>query len=228
MRMLRAKSALFLVLLILSPEARSDAGDAVKSPAPKTGKRLSPEEARRFLVQVSEKLGTLKTLQAEFVQERHMSAFVDTLTAKGTCYFQAPDKIRWEMAEPYRSALVFSEGKVAKFMYERDRWRRLDLGSKEIMKEVLKLISLWMRGDFESSKELFELALRRDGAVVVNLIPRFEQMKEVLSLIELTVDAESKHIDKVTIQEPRGDEIVITFVDKKWNIELDEDLFKLD
>ena len=45
---------------------------------------------------------------------------------------------------PYHASLVFNAGKVAKFLREGDQTRKLDSASKEIMKEVLGMIALWI------------------------------------------------------------------------------------
>ncbi len=201
-------------------------GDRPSEPAP--GRELSQTETQLFLEQVSDNLGSLETLRVDFLQERRMSAFVDTLKAKGTCYFQAPDRIRWELKEPYHSALVFNQGKVAKFLFERDTVRKLNPGAKEIMREVLKLICQWMQGDFESSEELFDMRVERGDDFLVHLTPSRGKMRDIIQSIELSLDGKSKHISKVTIQESPSDRIVITFLKEQWNIELDKDLFSLD
>ena len=225
--MLRQAPLIILATLLCFISAPAQAETGEQPAAPETAERLSPEAQERFLGQVRQKLSNLKSLQADFVQERRMAAFMDTLTAKGTCYFRAPDRIRWELKEPYRSALVFNKGKVAKFLYDHDRLRKLNPGSKEIMKEILKFISRWMQGDFDSSKEHFYMQVEKNDVFLVRLTPRATQMKDMIHAIELTVDGDYAHIKSVTIREARGDRIVITFLHEKRNVDLAEDLFAL-
>lgn len=216
------------VTLLIVPPGQRPAEAANHPPAPIDLRELSPQETQRFLTQVRQKLSSMKTLRADFIQERRMAAFIDTLTAKGTCYFMAPGKIRWELREPYRSALVFSEGKVAKFLYEDDRLRKLNPVGKGVMKQVLQMIALWLHGDFEGTKEFFDLQVLRGPVFILRLEPRHKQMAEMIREIELTMDADSKHIKKVTIRENRGDQIIITFVHEELNVDLDEALFAVD
>lgn len=227
-QMLRRTALVTVVIPFLVPPVPAGAnGDERSSPVPAT-KELSPEDTEHFLGRVRRKLGTLESLRADFIQERFMAAFVDTLTAKGICYFKAPDKIRWELRDPYRSALVFNKGHVAKFLYDDDRPRKLNPGSKEVMKEVLNFIAMWLRGDFEASREFFDLQVEQGEDFLVRLTPRAAGMQEMIERIELAVDGDDARIKRVTIRERRGDRIVITFVHEKRNIELEESLFALD
>ena len=224
---LQSALSIAVTLLIAGP-GQLPAKATNHPPAAINLRELSPQETQRFLTRVRHKLGSMKTLRADFIQERRMAAFIDTLTAKGTCYFMAPGRIRWELREPYRSALVFSEGKVAKFLYEDDRLRKLNPGGKGVMKEVLQMIALWLHGDFEGTKEFFDLQVLRGSVFILRLEPRHKQMQEMIRAIELTMDADSYHIKKVTIRESRGDQIVITFVHEELNVDLDEALFAVD
>ncbi|MFQ5591692.1 MAG: outer membrane lipoprotein carrier protein LolA [Phycisphaerae bacterium] len=202
---------------------------AAGAPAPSTAPHeLSDEQTQRFLSDISDKLGSVTTLRADFVQERRMAAFIDPLTAKGTCFFMAPQRIRWELKEPYRSALLFNDGKVAKVLYEDGRPRRLEHGSREVMRQVLRIIALWMRGDFDAAKEYFDTQVLRDSVYRLRLTPRGEEMAAIIRTIELAVDPESKRIRQITIREARDDQIVITFVREEVNIALDEALFAVD
>jgi len=171
---------------------------------PRTTKTLTSEETQHFLDDVRDKLGVLKTLQAHFLQQRHMAAFVEPLTAHGTCYYMSPDKIRWEMTAPYRSALVFSSGQAAKFVYDGDRTRKLNPGSKEVLQEVMKLMCLWMRGDFSSSQELFSMRVQRDSFCCTSLTPRSGDVKTPAERVELILGVSPRNVEYLTVVTQRG------------------------
>ncbi|UCE58693.1 MAG: outer membrane lipoprotein carrier protein LolA [Phycisphaerales bacterium] len=206
--------------------------------------RLNSQQTDDLLAQIGDTLSGLKSLKADFVQQRHMAAFEDALVAKGTMYFQTPGKIRWELREPYRSALIFDGDSVAKYLLDEPRPRRLKAGSSEVMKEVLRFIALWIQGDFERSRRVFDLHVEReclaprrgevDGQVeevcVFFLVftPRSSRMTERIRSIELALDEDSTHIDRVTIREKSGDHIVIRFANKQPNLKLADQLFALD
>ena len=172
-----------------------------------------------------------------------MAAFEDTLVAEGTMYFKSPGNIRWELSEPYRSALVFDGERIAKFVYDDGQRRKLKVGSAEIMQEVLKFIALWIQGEFESSRKVFDIAIERvctaatssrtdqpsetSWHFILMLTPRSKGMMDRIRSVELTMDKDSKHIDQVTIRERQGDHILIRFTNRICDLEFAEDLFSL-
>jgi hypothetical protein len=67
---------------------------------------LDEAETQAFLETMRQSLASVQTLQARFVQERRVSMFVDTLVTTGVCLFEPPQRLRWEMTEPYVSVLI--------------------------------------------------------------------------------------------------------------------------
>jgi outer membrane lipoprotein-sorting protein len=54
-------------------------------------------------------LNTADTLQADFVQRREIKTFKNPLESRGTLSYEAPDKFRWEVAQPPSTAILTPE-----------------------------------------------------------------------------------------------------------------------
>jgi outer membrane lipoprotein-sorting protein len=54
-------------------------------------------------------LNTAETLQADFVQRREIKTFKNPLESQGTLSYEAPDKFRWEIAQPPSTAILTPE-----------------------------------------------------------------------------------------------------------------------
>jgi len=235
---------LLIVLVCTCSSAMADDDRSAEPSKPVMREKLSPEQAGELLDRISDTMRGLTSLKADFTQERHMAAFEDTLVARGTMYFRSPDNIRWELSEPYRSALVFDGERIAKFVFDDGHRRKLKVGSPEIMQEVLKFIALWIQGEFESSRRFFDLAIERvctatsssrtdkpsetNCHLVLLFTPRSKGMMDRIRSIELTMDKDSRDIDRVTIRERQGDQILIRFTNRICDLEFAEDLFSLD
>ena len=59
---------------------------------------LLPAEAMADKLQ---KPGRLRSVQAEFVQEKHLKILTRPLVSRGTFAFQAPQSLRWEYRSPF-------------------------------------------------------------------------------------------------------------------------------
>ena len=189
---------------------------------------LSPEDTSRFLDDVATTLGGVRTLRTSFVQEREIPLFLDTLKAKGVCYFQAPDKIRWELTEPYVSLLIHNTNKAAKFDMVEGSLRKMRPGAEDALREILGQIMSWIRGDFKSAREAYNLSLLKGPDYRLVLKPRAKGLGEIIQSVELSIHPKTLHVTAVTIREPEGGRITIRFKEGTINAPLEQALFDLD
>jgi outer membrane lipoprotein carrier protein len=189
---------------------------------------LSETEEDRLLNEISETLNEMNTLKADFRQERTLWVFNDTLVTEGICYFEDPDKLRWEITSPFRTILIYNNEIIAKFDVSSDGIVKYNLGTEQIMKIVLNEIIYWMKGNFTEAKELYDLSIRRGSDYIIELIPRSEQMKDVILKIELEISRITLHMLSVSIYETQQDSIRIMFFNEVNNIVFEEDLFDTD
>jgi len=189
---------------------------------------LDEAETQAFLETMRQSLASVQTLQARFVQERRVSMFVDTLVTTGVCLFEPPQRLRWEMTEPYVSVLIHTPRGVSKFDKEEGQLRKMRLGGEEILTQVLEQIGDWMRGDFTRAREAYTLEVRRAPAKALLILrPRSEKMSQMLQAIELTINTADCHVTQVVIRETAEDSVQIRFVREKINAPVPDRAFDL-
>lgn len=190
-------------------------------------REVPASEQDAVLQKMSDNLQSIKTLRAGFVQERHLSMFLDVLSARGTLYFEIPDRLRWELTEPYTSVLLFNGGYVAKFNLENGRLQKMKLGMEDLLQEVLKQIISIMSGDFKKVRDVYTISLIHGKDYKVIMKPVSAGMAKVIKSLELSIDQASNHVTKITIREPQGDYIEIRFSGEEENVSFDKRLFDL-
>ena len=188
---------------------------------------LSSDEVDAFLEEMSQVLFSMKSMQVDFEQERHLAMFLKPLVSKGICFFEDPGRLRWEIFEPYKSLLIFNGNSVAKYDFSQGEPRRLNLGSEDVIREVLVQIMDWMKGDFRASAEIYDIRISRNEDYQLRLIPQSRELLENIKFIELYIDNRTKHITQVLIRETKTDFVRIEFTNERNNLELDEKLFDL-
>lgn len=190
-------------------------------------KELSADEAEAFILDMADVLKTNHSMQVDFKQERHLSMFLEPLVSKGICFFKDPGQLRWEIFEPYKSLLIFNDNSVAKYDFEQGDPRRLNLGSEDMIREVLAQIMDWMKGDFRDSAEIYNIRIFKNGKFLLRLIPRSAELLKNIQFIELQIDLLTKHVTQVIIQESEADFVRIGFFNEQNNLDLDGQLFDL-
>ncbi len=140
----------------------------------------------------------LHSIQADFVQEKHLKILIQPIISTGTFTFQRPQSLRWEYKRPIRSILLMHDGKVVKFV-ERDGRLVADQGMQfGSMQVVLSEISNWLDGRF-TENTMFTMV--RPAAKSIQLTPKSQELAGVISSIELTLADEQGNLDEITIYE---------------------------
>lgn len=196
------------------------AASAAAPPSP-----LSAPDAEALLARISERMGAVRSFEAPFVQEHHLSMYVDVLKARGVSYFQAPDRFRWELSEPYRSLLVYDRERVAKFEERDGRLRYVESGAYDAIRGLMGQMTGWMRGDFRETRDGFALRALEGRDYEIELTPRSRQMLQYIQRIEVYLRKDPIQIARIVIREPEKDYIEIRFGAVRENVALRRELF---
>jgi len=157
---------------------------------------------------------TLQSIQADFVQEKHLKILIRPLVSTGTFTFQTPQSLRWEYLAPVPSVLLMHGGKIKKFV-ERDGLLVEDKGLRlDSMQVVLSQISNWLDGRF-SDNDMFTVSFIDERIVL--LFPRDQGLAGLISKIELKLAAQKGVLDGVTIFEGPDSYTKMTFENRIMN-----------
>lgn len=164
----------------------------------------------------------IESIQADFVQEKHLSFLVRPLESTGRFYFHRPGSVRWEYASPFKSILVSHKGNTQRFVEENGEWIE-DVGVKMAgMQVVMTQISQWMSGQFTSSSD-FDARLVATNKVV--LIPKSDALARLIQRIELVLSDRPGVVESVTVIEGADAYTVWAFRNIRTNGSLSPTLF---
>lgn len=159
----------------------------------------------------------LRSVQAEFIQEKKMAILARPLISRGLFAFQAPQSLRWEYLQPLHSILLLHEGRMKKLI-ERDNGFAEDNGAGlDAMQVVLQDIGSWLDGRF-ADNPLFQVA--RTGERTVVLTPKEPGLQAVISRIELQLGTEAGVMERVTIFEGADNSTQLRFTHTVLNREI--------
>lgn len=165
----------------------------------------------------------LRSVQGDFVQEKHLKILARPLVSHGTFTFQAPQSLRWEYKDPLHSIMLMHKGKVEKII-ERDGHFEQDNGvGAGSMQVILPEISSWLDGRF-SDNPLFKTT-RIDERTIV-LTPQEQGLQAFISSIELRLGRQEGVMDSVTIFEGPDSFTRLNFTNVVLNREIPESFFQ--
>ena len=166
----------------------------------------------------------VKTLSANFTQEKTSTLFTEKVVQKGVFCYQSPKQLRWEYKSPKALTLLFDDTKVTLLT---------DKGAinnpNKMLNEMGKMIINTINGTNMSDNDNFAISYLKnsqDGSYIAVLIPMNKKIKANYSSIKVILNGKDYLAEKVILNESNGDVTTIIFSNKKVNQPLPADSFK--
>ena len=165
----------------------------------------------------------VKTLSANFTQEKTSTLFTEKMVQKGVFCYQSPKQLRWEYKSPKALTLLFNDTKVTVLT---------DKGAinnpNKMLNEMGKMIINTINGTNMSDNDNFDISYQKnnqDGSYIAVLNPTNKKIKANYSSIRVILNGKNYLAEKVILNESNGDVTTITFSNMKINTTLPEGIF---
>jgi outer membrane lipoprotein-sorting protein len=218
-----ALSPILLAAALLTAAPHSPAGGEAGDAAPKF---LGGEERDAFLARIEKRMTAIQSVAAAFTQEKTLRVFKHTVRSSGVILFRRPDRLRWEICEPFRSILVASGDRAGKFEYaggERRRLRLADGGQAVTL--VMTQVRSWFRGKFEDRRGYYAVDVAAEPAPLIVLRPRAAALKKSIEKIEVELTGDLSAVKRLRIVERQGDSTRMRFREIRRDAAIPEDFF---
>jgi outer membrane lipoprotein-sorting protein len=175
------------------------------------------------LVGIQDKAGEIKSVTANFIQEKHLKILSKPLISKGIFYYQSPQSLRWEYTSPFRSILLVHNGNIKRYIKGNDGFIQDSGVELQAMQVVLQEITLWMRGRFNDNPN-FNAVLEPGPKIV--LTPKEKSFAAIIQRIELMLSNQPGIIETVQIYENDTSYTKFIFNNVRLNKPLKDSLFQ--
>jgi outer membrane lipoprotein-sorting protein len=185
-----------------------------------TGEEASgaPADVNQVLSRLEERMSGLRTLKADFIQEKHLLVLDEPLILSGTILMQKPDRFSWVVREPLRYSMVI-RGEVA-YQWDEDtrRVEKLPLSGNPVFSAAIRQLRNWLSGAYASMLGEYTVTLLGREPVSLEFIPRDKSLaREVIDRVTVVFDRDEHYIRQIQILEKRGDRTLLTFVNTRLN-----------
>jgi len=173
---------------------------------------------------IREATSSVRTVKAEFVQEKRLPILSRPLRSEGAFFFRRPGDVRWEYRSPVASVLLLHGNDVRRFLRRDGAWVQEAGAGMEAMRVVLDEIALWLAGDFESSTA-FAPTLKPGTPTTIELVPREDAVRRFVTRVVLTLGDTPGAIASIDIFEGEQASTHIEFHGTELNGELADSVF---
>jgi len=171
----------------------------------------------------------VKSLEAEFTQERKLPALKNPVTTEGILSMARPGKLRWELGKPAKTIAVSNGATMTLVDVAKKRARTLPADSAKARQFTL-LADGALRGDLEGFRATFELVESRmtHGIYQLTTKPRERSLREHVSWVFLDIDPKKNELRALEFQLEDKSRIRTIFTRTRINAELPADRFTVD
>ena len=173
--------------------------------------------------EIREGAGRIESIQADFIQEKHMKILAKPLTSKGVFYFRMPNDLRWEYTDPIQSVLLMYNGDTRRYILGKDGWVQDDAAQLQAMGVVLQEITNWLNGRFDENPD-FNATLGPERKIV--LTPKKASLAGIISRIVLHLSETPGLMDAVTIHEGEDSFTRLVFQNPRLNPPMEDAVFQ--
>ena len=167
----------------------------------------------------------ITSIESQFVQKKTLPILAKPFVSSGRFFYQPPGSLRWEYERPVRSVLMMHEGKVKRYLRDKDAWKEDASASLPAMQTVLNEIVSWQQGRFDANPH-FQASLVEAPEPKVVLVPREASWKKMILKIELTPSREQAGVIRsVRVIEDERAFSVLEFSQVRLNRTLPASLF---
>jgi outer membrane lipoprotein-sorting protein len=167
--------------------------------------------------------GPIKSISAEFVQEKHLKILAHPLVSSGVFYYQAPASLRWEYRAPVRNILLMNNDRTERYVAT-DAGLVKEVGANlQAMQVVMEQITQWLDGRFDENP-MFAANLEPGPKIV--LVPKEKAFAKMIQRIELVLSNRAGIIDTVTIHETDDSFTRLVFKNVVINQPMDDSIFR--
>jgi len=152
------------------------------------------------MADIQEAAGTIRSIRADFIQEKHMKILVKPLISKGIIRFQSPDSLRFEYREPIQNILIMQDKSVSRYIRKDGDYVRDNAAAMGAMTIVMDEISQWLKGNFNTS--VFNATIEetpKPGRII--LAPKDKAMTNFIQDIVLVLSERPGVFKEVIIRE---------------------------
>lgn len=183
---------------------------------------VEPVREVDFAKRLSAFYATVKTIQADFVQEKESLLFDEALVSKGKFFFERPDRVRWEQSIPSKSYYIFKQDEFIEFDGKTLKQSKATSPQLTVFRDfILKTVDGSILNDPAFSKTFKS----ENGKMQIRLVPVDKRLAKRLTTIDLVFDEKSLLLDQLTLAEASQERTQIRFVNQQVNSPIASSLF---
>ena len=190
--------------------------------------KQSDKEAEQLLKDLRQRLEGIKTVQADFVQEKNLKVFQHTLVIRGKFAVERPKRLIWHVTDPVKYSISVAGDDVRFWDEDTNKVNTIHIGPSHNFRAVFEQFQGWFLGDYRSLEESYAVVVEEKDPLTVSFGPKANSpMAKMIKGVTVVFKAESAYLDSLTINEGSGDATHIRFLNTKVNQPIANEIWEI-
>ena len=175
---------------------------------------------------ITQAASTMKTMQCDFTQTKHLKMLNDKMTSKGRMYYQQTNRLRWEYTSPYSYTFILNDDKV--LLKNKQRNDVIDVNKNKLFREIARIMMNSVVGTSLTDDKNFKSTIATNGNEwMATLLPQRKDLKQLFQKIILHFSKKNAMVKQVELIERNGDKTVIELNNIRTNEKISADMFTI-
>jgi outer membrane lipoprotein carrier protein len=175
---------------------------------------------------ISQMASSIKTMQCDFIQTKHLKMLNDDMVSKGRMYYQQNNRLRWEYTSPYTYTFIINHDKV--ILKNNQRNDVIDVNKNKLFKEIARIMMNSVVGYCLDDEKSFKSSISVSGGEwVATLLPQRRDLKQMFQKIILHFSQKQAMVTQVELIEKNGDKTVIDLKNVRTNETISTNMFTI-
>ncbi|MDR3247100.1 MAG: outer membrane lipoprotein carrier protein LolA [Prevotellaceae bacterium] len=185
------------------------------------------KDEKLFMQHYKSASGEIKTLEADFTQEKEIVLLTNKLISHGRMIFRNDNRLKIEYLKPNIFIFSMQSGKVT--IKDGDRAASsISTKNNKLFEQISQITLHAINGKIFDSKDFNSTVLEDETSYLIVLIPKSKELKQYYKELDLYIGKKTFLIEKMAMKEVSGDESVMNFKNIKINNEIPDEAFIVD
>lgn len=193
---------------------------AAKAQYPGYKQVTDPSSFKTNFAAASQKTSTIKS---DFVQEKNLSMLSEKIVSKGKFWFKKENAVRMEYTSPFSYLMIINGSKI--YIKDNQKENRMSSRSNKLFQSINKILMDCVKGTVFDNTDFTVKLFDNNDTYLAEMTPVDKDMKNLFKKINVYLDKKNYLVKKIEMNEPSGDNTIITYSNQELNTNLPDALF---
>ena len=162
------------------------------------------QSRQQMLDAIASATAQTRDMECDFVQTKNIRLLNRSMVSRGHMSYCQPDKLRWEYTTPYTYVFVVNGNKVQ--ILNNKRKDVIDVDRNKMFREIVNIMLSTVAGTCLGDQSSFRTTVTStQSEYIATLVPQKKDMRQMYANIILHFDTKAGVVNKIVMNEAKGD-----------------------